>query len=236
MPPFSHLDYVNQSPGLTMVKDLQSKIIACSQEFSDLLGFSEHKKAIGSYDYDLPCDAKHGLENFRYQDLQAIENGEHIAIDIYRYANNEIKMIYHKKSRLVVNSQPIGLSFTGFDLSFGHKLSEKIFNLISNDRHYLKIDTLKSLSYNFQNTYPNFALNKKESLCLYYLLRGKSNQEISNRLHLSCRTIEGKISEIRGKMGCKTRQQLIELCIEKGYLNIILKDLLNQTNLSINLS
>lgn len=81
-----------------------------------------------------------------------------------------------------------------------------------------------------------YNLTPKESLCLYYVIRGKSNREISELINLSCRTIEGKILSIRHKLGCDSRHQLIDKALSMGYLNIILKQLLKNTNTSICLS
>lgn len=93
----------------------------------------------------------------------------------------------------------------------------------------------KHRSYLIQKTYPNNKLSQKESMCLFYVMRGKNNREISAILNLSCRTIEGKIASIKEKLNCSSRHQLIEKSVNQGYLDIIINQLFKKGGHSINL-
>jgi DNA-binding NarL/FixJ family response regulator len=67
------------------------------------------------------------------------------------------------------------------------------------------------------------------------LIRGYSYKEIGDKLNLSARTIEDKISSIKDKMNCTSKSQVIEKALNKGYLNIFISELLKLDNISLNI-
>ena len=73
---------------------------------------------------------------------------------------------------------------------------------------------------NKPNTYPGIRLSKRQSQCLYYVLRGKSAAAIAKILGLSPKTVEYYIDEIKNKMRCQNKSELIEKSIEKGYIEV----------------
>lgn len=68
--------------------------------------------------------------------------------------------------------------------------------------------------------YPGVALSKRQSQCLYHLLRGKSAASIAKILGLSPKTVEYYIDEIKNKMHCSTKAELIEKSIDKGFIDV----------------
>jgi len=75
---------------------------------------------------------------------------------------------------------------------------------------------------NRKNYYKNIALSERETQCLYYLLTGKSAASTAKLLGLSPKTVEYYIENVKLKMACNTREELIKKSIEKGYLVILL--------------
>lgn len=63
-------------------------------------------------------------------------------------------------------------------------------------------------------------LSKRQSECLYYLLRGKSAVSIAKLLGLSPKTVEYYIDEIKNKMVCNNKAEVIEKAIEMGYIEV----------------
>lgn len=55
----------------------------------------------------------------------------------------------------------------------------------------------------------NNQLTERESLCLHHLMLGQSSKQIARILSISPRTIEGHIHNIKNKLGCKTRIELL---------------------------
>lgn len=211
----SCLDLINQAPGLALIKDINSRILASSPRMTTLLGFKSSDEMFGLTDFDLRCDAVNGANFFIQQDQEAFRNGGYRAIDIYQYADGKLKMLYHEKKAIIINNEVVGLSFSGHEMTKLHQASHYLYSLLKKDGGYLTLDQQKSTSYTFSDRYPDSDLTTKESLCLYYILRGKSNKEISEILHLSCRTVEGKVLAIKEKLDCTTRPQLIETALGK---------------------
>ena len=75
-----------------------------------------------------------------------------------------------------------------------------------------------------------FDISPRQLECLFYLLRGKSANEIALTLGLSKRTIETHIENIKSKLQCDNKNKLIELAIDKGLLNYLPRTLLTAKN------
>lgn len=232
----SCVDFVNQAPGLALIKSTNSEIIASSPAMAKLLGFISPDETVGLTDFDLRCDASMGAEQFIYQDKVAMKKGYNKAIDIYNYSNGALKIIFHEKKAIKIDNEIIGLSFVGYDIVYSHKLTSQLLSLMEQDCSFLSVEQKNHASYIFHKTYPRSKLSQKESLCLYYILRNKSNSEIAALMHLSCRTIEGKVNVIKEKLSCHSRRQLIEKSINEGYLHIIINQLFKKGGYSINLT
>ena len=57
----------------------------------------------------------------------------------------------------------------------------------------------------------NPILTKRETECLYYLTKGETIKEIAIHLHLSPRTVEDYLNNIKSKTGCSRRSELCQL-------------------------
>jgi DNA-binding CsgD family transcriptional regulator len=62
------------------------------------------------------------------------------------------------------------------------------------------------------------ALSQKEYICLTYYMRGKSAREIADIMFLSRRTIESHLSNIKIKLNCRNKSELLEKVFESGIL------------------
>ena len=55
-------------------------------------------------------------------------------------------------------------------------------------------------------------------------MKGLTASEIANELHISYRTVERHLDNIRGKLNCKSRRQIFSKLLELGYdINSITK-------------
>ncbi len=64
-------------------------------------------------------------------------------------------------------------------------------------------------------------LTKRESECLFHLLRGRSSKTIASILGISSRTVEAHIEGLRNKFRCSYKTELVEKAIEMGFLHYI---------------
>jgi len=56
--------------------------------------------------------------------------------------------------------------------------------------------------------------SKREKICLYHLVRGKTIKEIASALYRSPKTIETHIEHMKLKLNCQTRSELITKILE----------------------
>ena len=67
------------------------------------------------------------------------------------------------------------------------------------------------LSEHYYNSDQNIELSKREAECIEYLLKGKTNKEIAHLTGLSQRTIESYFDNIKNKLNCNSRSELISI-------------------------
>ena len=61
-------------------------------------------------------------------------------------------------------------------------------------------------------------LTRREVECMYYLLRGQTAKGTANVLGLSRRTVESYIENVKGKLCCNSKSQLVSKILESGSL------------------
>lgn len=76
----------------------------------------------------------------------------------------------------------------------------------------------KIITFNSSNPFPKLA--KREIECLYFMIRGMTAKQIGKLLNLSFRTIETYIENMKLKLNCCNRSELIGKAIDLGYIHI----------------
>lgn len=74
-------------------------------------------------------------------------------------------------------------------------------------------DELQTLATKLRGKYGEL-LSDRESLCLYYLIRGKSARETGSILHISQRTVEFYIDSLKDKLNCRKKSDIVEMAFE----------------------
>lgn len=67
--------------------------------------------------------------------------------------------------------------------------------------------------------FKNLYLTRQEARCMVCLLRGSSIKLAAYTLGLSARTVEYYVNNIKKKLGCRTKAELIGLIIETPFFN-----------------
>lgn len=167
-----------------------------------------------------------------YEDDIALKEGICKSIHIYRFADKRRMLYFEKKPFFDDEGNLIGTIGISHDIASSTAIWNNVIDILNADDFY--IDTDNAFSYHIQNEYPKSELTKREAQCLFYLLRGKTQKQIGKIFNISHRTVEHFISNIKSKFGCTSKAELIDYAISKGYLNIILNQLLTDTNISLN--
>jgi len=82
-----------------------------------------------------------------------------------------------------------------------------------------KLPKAKAKKYSLGDKFPELYLSQREAECMLQMLRGKSMEGIAKYIKLSPRTVEYYIKNIKKKLGCRTKFELIELVIDSDFLN-----------------
>ena len=59
--------------------------------------------------------------------------------------------------------------------------------------------------------------SRQEARCMMHLLRGSSIKRIAQRLELSPRTVEFYLNNMKKKLDCRTKFELIDAVLEAGF-------------------
>ena len=96
-----------QIPGIIVVMDTQSKIMACNRYSANLLGFSDEESILGTAPHHYRCSAVNTAEEFIRQDTFVRENETGLSIlDIQNYADERQRLLlthkrpFYEKDRL----------------------------------------------------------------------------------------------------------------------------------------
>ncbi len=80
------------------------------------------------------------------------------------------------------------------------------------------ISTRKTRQYALGKNYPNIYLTPREAQIMCYLLQGRSSKKIAITLELSVRTVEFYLSNMKLKLGCHSKIELINYINHSEFL------------------
>lgn len=212
---------IEQLPGYIVWKNMESVYLQTNTNTARLLGFQKPEELIGITDYDLRCKAADAADLFIEEDQKAQRSPMPLSlICISSYANEQMKALLANKSLFFdEDKKPLGTVAHAVELSPG----------ILKDMHFLLDDHMRygsqkkhfSSVYCLNNSYGEIKLSMRQAQCLFYVLRGKTNKHIAKILQLSNRTIESYLDNLKIKMNCSNKAELIEKSIDLGFLETV---------------
>ena len=187
---FNH-DNLENFPCHIFLKDRKGKYIDCNDTVVQAAGFNKYSDFLGLTDADL-CwagDSSPALINDHKVMMTGKPQLENM--HFHDYCKNLITSICVKSPMKTKSKKIIGVIGFAFVQKIEPHEVDKILN--------------------------QFYLTKRELTCLHYLVRGKTAKEISTILFISSRTVEKHLSNIKGKLNCKTKSELIDRAIAEGF-------------------
>lgn len=212
-------------PGMVSIKDTDSTFLIMNQSAANLVGHSSGKKVEGITDHELKCDAAEYAEQFIQQDQNIITTKQPLQLlDIHRYANGEVKFLLTTKKPITLENQTIGTLCQCIELNDNllSSLGKAIYSL---DTAFLNEG---GSSYSIQDNFPDINLTSQEEICLFYLMRGMTAPHIAAKLNISKRTAEFHINNIKQKLGCTSKSDVIDKAVSLGLINILPKRILQK--------
>ncbi|ENO8414837.1 helix-turn-helix transcriptional regulator [Vibrio mimicus] len=219
-----------QLPGYWGCKDLNSVFVYANQAYGQLIGVASEEDCIGRTDFEMPSPTAACAADFQQQDRYVIETGQSLKVlDIHPYPDGHWHAhIFTKTPWRDTHGNIQGTIFFGQDLTD---------TAILEVGHWVCRATGLSTSTTFKTITDgaDLKLTARESEVLFLLLYGKKPQHIARVMGISIKTVEGYEAKLRSKFGALSKDQLIDLALDRGFGSVIPKTLLKK-QLSVVLS
>lgn len=206
------------------LKDLASRYTHMSDATAKLIGFRKEDDCLGLDDRSINCPAVESAEAFMNQDQWVLRTQKKMVnLDIHHYADQP-HILLTTKTPYFQGEDLVG-TFCGCTEWSSETMMRLCAALTELDRQYYPKHT-RDRSYQLSELMIQDDLSPREMDCLFYLLRSKSAKEIGKRLKLSPRTVEWHLANIREKLHCTTKAEVIDRAISNGYLHYVPRHLL----------
>ncbi len=213
-------------PSFVVYKDLDSRIIYMNQFSRELGGYQSLDEILSNdiTDHDLKCEAALFADQFISEDKVVMKTGEKLQIlGRYGYSNGNWHTIIGTKQPIYDDeNQLLGTVGCYQDVTKTNFINSYLLLSKQNKKFIGK----KNVSYYVRKDCKEFGLSSRQTECLYYVIRGFTANDIAIRLNLSKRTIESYVDDIKNKMSCQNKQELIDKAICRGFISIIPESLL----------
>lgn len=211
--PFNIAD---QLPGFIGWKDKNFHYMGCNRNLASILQLENPEHIVGLQDTDLADFTETSFQLHRANDEKAL-SGETIQGFHQSTSPYDGSLFYFSKKPMIdADKNTIGIIF--YCQPFVPHPS--LLSMIGQEKNHCPSESLPTF-HQTSSQKNSFNLSTRELECLYCLLRGMHAKQIADRLTLSKRTIEFYIDNIKNKLGCQNKHELISLAISAGYMNII---------------
>ena len=224
----SYASLINIIPNFFSLMDRDYNFILANVSAAKSMGFKSPDHVAGFCYTDMKCEAAKEAEAFKKLDALVFKNKKLVKyISLYQYATGWGLRLGTKSPLFDENSGLlIGLCNHAIDVTHSNLIDISRFIPEINLGSY-KIDKKKFI-YILEGWENNYFLTDRQLECLFFLVRGKTSKNIARILNLSSRTIEGYINDIKLKMHCSSKNQIIEKSFMEGLVTIVPKSFTNQ--------
>lgn len=141
---------------------------------------------------------------------------------MHPYANNQIKTLLINKS-LILDGNKTAIGINDHCIELNNNILKDLSCYLSETNSTIKRKSkiIKAENYYLNAKYEGLSLSKRQAEFLFYLLRGHTAKMIGKTLNLSPRTTESYTENLKTKMYCSSKTQLIEKSISLGFLEIV---------------
>lgn len=192
-------------PGHLYWKSTNGTYLGGNKTFLKTLHFNSSSQLLNKNDSELLGDAYAPaiMENDQF----VISKKAELFLEEESFDAQNNKVIYLSKKTPLYDQDKQLIGVVG--------LSMPLINGLYADIGEQLVDAVKN-SFNTQNNegiMDIYKLTKRQIECIYYLLRGCTAKQIGSVLHISCRTVESYLDDVKTKLRCNNRSELINKLI-----------------------
>lgn len=208
-------DIFSQLPGEIAWKNTQLQYLGCNRNRASAAQLNYPEEIIGLMDTDLVDQTIESISFHRAHDELALQ-GETVRTIQLSPARNDGTAYFQIKKPLYVNGEIKGVLYHTNEF-----MQQRWFNDLRDiDKKYFPAFYL--LSYYQINADANiYRFSKRELEVVFCMLRGMSAKQTGDLIGLSKRTIETYVDNIKNKLGCSTKVEMIVRTIDAGYIQIV---------------
>lgn len=214
---------VDNLPQSAWIKNKDLMYVHCNSRLTEDFGHKLTRRMLGKLDHELPWERY--TKSYQIADTEVLANHNAIEfVHLIQLENNKHMVMSTKKAEL---KNSLGECFGVLGIvKLLWPSAQHALRLIMDIDYSLTGKENDNNQYIFyENSIPAENLTKKELTCLFYLLRGVNTKDVAKLLLISARTVETHIENIKFKLNCSTKSDLINKAIEKNLLRLIPKDI-----------
>lgn len=130
------------------------------------------------------------------------------------YFKEQAKHLLKRALLNKIHPAGINLSTSSDDLKI---ITQGLIEIVPQKRQEF-LHATKIKHYHLKSTYGSIEITEREVDCLIGLLEGETAPETASRLGKSKRTVETHLNNMKQKLDCRTRSELIKKLIAKGFV------------------
>jgi DNA-binding CsgD family transcriptional regulator len=215
-------DVLDQVPGEVAWKDKDGFYLGCNTSRANKIQLKHPEDIIGLSDRDLSDQSSESIAFHRRHDQLALQGDVIKTIHPSAIKNDGIYYFQLKKA-LMLNGEIAGVIYHCSEFSG----SDMFYRLNQRDNNHFS-SSFQTAYYEVEPRQNFYHLTERELECLFCMLRGLSANEAGKVMLLSKRTIEFYIDNIKNKMGCQSKPEVMIKAIEKNYIQVVPKRFLNK--------
>jgi DNA-binding CsgD family transcriptional regulator len=218
---------LTQMAGYILLVNTKHEIVWANQKTIQSFGFESLDEIVGETYVNLKYGMSGRSESIKACDKSVFASNKQISCIGYNEYADGWKLAFCEKS-LITNDEkkPISLISHWNDLT-NYNLVDIGRFMFDSEKNNIK--SSKEFTYKIEEETSNrYSLSTRQIECLFFLLRGKTDKDIAKIFNLSPRTVESYIQEIKFKMQCSTRGQIIDKSFNEGLFNTYPKSFLDK--------
>lgn len=225
---------LRQLPGLLVWLNDEDEVVFTNDFGANKLGFTNIDQALGVPICKFPCKVSEYADIFRIQNQEVInKNTDLKVLDVHPFVNGEMLTLLTQKSKIDFDNKNPGVMVLCTQINKSMLLNIS-FALAQSDKKFRSTHQAHR-SYKISNRFQDSNLSARELEVLFYLVRGKTVSDISTILQISKRTIESYIENIKAKLACSNKQELIEKALDNNFIDFLPEELFLKKTIHLSL-